>query len=110
MKTCKNYPDYKKIYTDILNYKHPEKIEQCKSILSKPIFSFQDVININKMIFGPETRDNACRNQKHRSYNESSIIEILDYQRKNRMNNIQLANHFNLSKNTVTKWKKIFNG
>ncbi|SHF72206.1 transposase [Chryseobacterium vrystaatense] len=107
MKTCKN-PDYKKIYTDILRFKHPEKKEECESILSKHTFSVQDVININRIIFGNTAASNLSRNQKHRSYDQNTILEILDYQKKNKLNNTQLANHFRLSKNTVTKWRKIF--
>lgn len=48
-------------------------------------------------------------NQKYRSYDKATIIEILNYQKKNSLNNTQLSNHFKLSRNTVTKWKTLFN-
>jgi hypothetical protein len=33
---------------------------------------------------------------------------MLDYQKKNKLTNSQLAKHFKLSRNTVTKWKRLF--
>ncbi|HUH25918.1 MAG TPA: helix-turn-helix domain-containing protein [Flavobacterium sp.] len=47
-------------------------------------------------------------NQKYRSYDKATIIEILNYQKKNGLNNTQLANHFKLSRNTVAKWERLF--
>ncbi|SHL74799.1 hypothetical protein SAMN05444360_10453 [Chryseobacterium carnipullorum] len=103
-------PDYKKIYSDILQILHPERKEDCRSLMSKAIFSVQDVIKINAIIFGKRGNTNFSQNQKHRSYDRSTILEILEYQKKNKLSNIQLANHFSLSRNTVSRWRKIFNG
>ncbi|TDX82564.1 helix-turn-helix domain-containing protein [Epilithonimonas xixisoli] len=100
-------PDYKRIYTDILNKKYPEKKMRCESILMKEKISVLDVIQLNKEIFGVPDAETARFNQKHRSYNPSDIIEILEYQKKNKLNNIQLALRFKLSRNTVAKWKKM---
>ena len=100
-------PDYKRIYSDILSKKYPEKKEECISLLEKQSLSNLDIIRLNDKIFG---RDNANKefNQKYRSYQKSDILQILDYQKKYKLNNSQLANHFNISRNTVTKWKKMF--
>lgn len=103
-----NQPDYKRIYSDILDRMFPDKKEQCMDILNKKIISHLDVIKINTMIFGSVSSDISDFNQRHRFYNKSAILEILDYQKKNRLNNSQLARHFKLSRNTVTKWKKKF--
>lgn len=59
------------------------------------------------MIFDNTTSPQNSR--RHHSYDLASIIDILEYQKKNQLNNIQLANHFKLSRNTVAKWKKSFN-
>lgn len=101
-------PDYKRIYTDILNSKYPEKTEECKFFLSKSYLSALDIIELNKKVFGIDDRSTVVFNQKHRSYDRSSILEILDYQKKHKLNNSQLADHFRLSRNTVSKWKKLF--
>ncbi|KAA2215698.1 helix-turn-helix domain-containing protein [Chryseobacterium sediminis] len=104
----KSQPNYKKIYRDIILKKYPEKMNICKLILEKTNFSMLDVININNMIFGTNNKDILINNQKFKSYDESTVLYILDYQRKNRLNNSQVANHFKLSRNSIAKWKKIF--
>ncbi|HCA08929.1 MULTISPECIES: transposase [unclassified Chryseobacterium] len=99
-----NKPDYKRIYADLLHLKFPDKLSRCQSYLAKKELSVQDVIHINALIF-PQKK---AKNQQHRSYDRSSILEMLNYQKKNSLNNTQLAIHFRLSRNTVAKWKKLF--
>ena len=96
-------PNYKKIYEDILRLQHPTKKEECEKILSKTAFSVKDVININNIIFPKATQETQFANQRHRSYDKTSIIEILNYQKKNNLNNSELARHFKLSRKTVAK-------
>ncbi|MEG1312742.1 MAG: helix-turn-helix domain-containing protein [Bacilli bacterium] len=100
-------PNYKKIYTDLLNKKFPEKISECTNILSKKELNFIDIIKLNNKIFSDSPYHSPI-NQKLRSYDKKTIITILAYQKNKKLNNSQLANHFGLSRNTVTKWKKIF--
>ncbi len=100
-------PDYKKIYTDIINKNFADKKEQCAFILEKQKLSMLDVIELNKKIF-TTGEENEGFNQRHRSYGKSDILKILDYQKTHQLNNCQLAKHFKLSRNTVTKWKKLF--
>jgi PIN domain nuclease of toxin-antitoxin system len=101
------YPDYRQIYTDILNKKFAHKKDECEELLSKKILSAIDIIELNNKIFGKNTETEKF-NQRYRSYNKSSILKILDYQKEHQINNSELAKHFNLSRNTVTKWKKLF--
>ena len=100
-------PDYKRIYSDLIAEKFPNR-EECKTILNKKILTELDVINLNNILFKNSNSDTLSFNQKHRSYSEKTILEILQYQRKNKLNNMKLAMHFKLSRNTVAKWKKIF--
>ncbi|MDV7697038.1 helix-turn-helix domain-containing protein [Chryseobacterium soli] len=102
-------PNYKKIFTDILIEKHPEKYERCHPILQKEVLSMLDVIKLNQMIFAAEDKGTAEFSRKQRSYDESSILEILAYQKRNGYNNTQVASKFKLSRNSVAKWRKIFN-
>ncbi|MBB4807195.1 hypothetical protein HNP38_002499 [Chryseobacterium defluvii] len=99
-------PDYRRIYEDIIKIKHPEKKEICEELLSKAILTGLDVIKLNDLIFSPVNRDNFLPNKKHRSYDESSILEILTFQKKHGYSNAQIAAHFKLSRNTITSWKK----
>ena len=100
-------PDYKQIYTDILNKKFPEKKEECKNFLKKANLSAIEIIELNKKLFGIN-KETEKFNQRHRSYSRSDILNILDYQKKYQLNNTELATHFKLSRNTITKWRKIF--
>jgi DNA-binding transcriptional regulator YiaG len=101
-------PDYKRIYSDLISMKYPEKKEICTYLLSKNNLSALDIIEISQILFDTTSKENFSFNQKHRSYDQSAVIKILEYQKKNKLNNSQLAKHFNLSRNTVTKWKNQF--
>lgn len=101
-------PDYKKIFNDLINIKYPEKKERCNHLLSKNSLSTLDIIEIGQILFNKTSKENFAFNQKHRSYDTSTIIKILKYQKEKNLNNIELARHFNLSRNTVTKWKNRF--
>lgn len=101
-------PDYKRIYSDILNEKFPEKSSEFGKLLDKKQLSALDIINLNKKIFGIPDKEISEENQKTRSYSKSDILQILDYQKKYNLNNSQLARHFSLSRNSITKWKKMF--
>ncbi|SIR11654.1 hypothetical protein SAMN05880573_11637 [Chryseobacterium sp. RU33C] len=101
-------PNYKRIYEDIIMQKCPERIQQYRSILEKEKLSVLDIIELEKKIFGISDRKTDVFNQSHRSYNTSTILKILEYQKKHKCNNSQLAIHFKLSRNTVTKWKRLF--
>ncbi|RLJ32224.1 hypothetical protein CLU97_1673 [Chryseobacterium sp. 7] len=101
-------PDYKKIYKDMIIMKYPDKLTLCKNILEKENLSILDVIHLNELLFDSTLSDSKIINQRLRSYDKNSILEILAYQKKKGLNNIQLAKHFNLSRNTITKWKRLF--
>ncbi|GAA5082571.1 hypothetical protein GCM10023210_00020 [Chryseobacterium ginsengisoli] len=99
-------PFYKKIYSDILSRKFPEKMNECKSILSKKELSVLDIIQLNQKIFG--YNEITSDNQRLRSYDDQSILKILEYQKEYNLNNTQLSIHFKLSRNTIAKWKNNF--
>lgn len=101
-------PNYHKIYSDIIRKKYPEKKSECNALLSKEKLTVLDIVELNDKIFGKANKLTNSFNQKRRSYNKSDILHILDYQKKHRLNNTQLANHFKLSRNSVAKWKTMF--
>jgi hypothetical protein len=100
-------PNYKKIYQDMIDINYPDKKETCKTLLSKEQMTIFDVMKINEIIFGSKIDHN--HNSKYKAYTKKNILHILNYQRKENMNNVQLAKHFKISRNTIAKWKKIFN-
>ncbi|QBA19806.1 helix-turn-helix domain-containing protein [Chryseobacterium indologenes] len=101
-------PNYKRIYEDLVRLKYPAKKQECESILSKPVFSVKDVIAINNILFPKANKQTEFANQRHRSYDKTAILEILSYQKNNKLNNAELARYFKLSRNTIAKWKKLF--
>ncbi|RXM50559.1 MULTISPECIES: helix-turn-helix domain-containing protein [unclassified Chryseobacterium] len=101
-------PNYRRIYSDIIDQKFPHKKLECKKLLEKKILFAVDIMELNKRIFGTKDQDVKNMNQKLRSYNISDIQHILDYQKKHKMNNLQVAEHFGLSRNTMTKWRRMF--
>lgn len=99
-------PNYKKIYNDILDKKYPEKKQVCESILKKLKIESFDVIRLNELIFNSNDKRLLKKNQSFRSYDEQTILRILKYQKDHGLNNVQLAAHFKLSRNTVAKWQR----
>lgn len=100
-------PNYKRLYIDMITKKYPEKKKDCLFLLSKRKLSALDIIHLNNKLFENYMVDEDKTNKRHRSYDKNSIFEILDYQIKNRLNNSELARHFKLSRNTITKWKNL---
>ncbi|MEY8760554.1 helix-turn-helix domain-containing protein [Chryseobacterium tongliaoense] len=101
-------PDYKRIYIDIIEKKFPQKRKFCEKILNKSKLSILDIIQLNALIFEHTKKETSKINQQLRSYDQQSIFEILEYQKKNNYSNTQLAQYFKLSRNTVAKWKKLY--
>ncbi|MBL1219368.1 helix-turn-helix domain-containing protein [Chryseobacterium sp. L7] len=94
-------PDYVRIFSDIISKKFPEKKSSCKHFLKKEKLSSLEVIALNRILF----HDGEINND-HRSYDHESITQILEYQRKHRMTNTEIASVFKLSRNTLAAWKK----
>ncbi|WP_160139713.1 helix-turn-helix domain-containing protein [Chryseobacterium sp. c4a] len=102
----RNTPNYQRIFNDILTLKFPEKKNELREMIAKKELSYLDVIEINNRIF--EVHKEYRDNQKHRSYNKETILSILNFQKEKQLNNSELAHHFKLSRNTVTKWRRLF--
>ncbi|SHF03742.1 hypothetical protein [Chryseobacterium sp. OV279] len=45
-------PNYKRIYSDIIDQKFPHKKLECEKLLKKKILFAVDIIELNKRIFG----------------------------------------------------------
>lgn len=103
----KKRPKYKKIFYDMIKMKFPAKIKEYRAFTKdKKELETLDVVKLNEIIFGISDKETLKQNQRVRSYDKSTIIQILEYQKKYRLNNLQLSNHFRLSRNTVSAWKK----
>ncbi|GGE96160.1 Homeodomain-like domain-containing protein [Chishuiella changwenlii] len=96
-------PNYNKIYQEIIERNFPEKMEQTKHLL-KENMNVLDVINLSNTL-SPKSKS---ENQKHKSYDLDFIKTVLAYQEKNKFINQETAEKYNLSRNTVTRWKKAY--
>ena len=102
-------PNYKKMYWDLILRKNPERLSEFKSYFRKREFSVLDVIKINEKLFGDVSdKDTKYFNSRHVSYDEASIIKILEHQKSNKASNVQMEREFNISRNSIAKWKKMF--
>ncbi|MGE8525144.1 helix-turn-helix domain-containing protein [Chryseobacterium rhizosphaerae] len=99
----KEMPDYKKIYTDMIEMKYPEKKESCREILESDKLLALDIIALNKIIFGKSIQE-----KKHRSYDKTSILRMLDHQEQNNMTNVAMSRSIGISRNSIAKWKKMY--
>ena len=96
-------PNYQKIYQDIIKRNFPEKIEQTKKLLKKNM-NVLDIMKVSEILNANKTAEN----QKHKSYDLNSVLEILKIQQKNNYTNTFTADKFKISRNTVAKWRKIY--
>ncbi len=92
----------------MIRMKYPEKEALCSSILNKSLIEPLDIIRLNNIITESSDKKKMQDNQKLRSYDKKTILQILDYQKKNNLNNTETAKHFKLSRNSIAKWKKTF--
>ena len=101
-------PDYRKIYHDIIQEQFSNKENDFKRILQKEAFTNYDVIKLNRKLFGKSEVECGSENQKLKSYSKDTIIEVLKYQTENKYSNSAIANQFNISRNTIARWRKFF--
>ncbi len=94
-----NQPNYKLIYQDIIQMNFPHKIHLIESFLNKNKLNTLHILMLNKLIFGKSSN-------KHKCYSKEDIQYVLEEQRLNKWNNIETSKYFNISRNTLTKWKK----
>lgn len=100
---AKTVPNYSLIYQDIvqnMNVSVTSTIREKINSINKSL----DVLQVNEMLF--EQGVTLKSTQQMRSYLPSDKSYILEYQKKEKLNNIQTANHFKMSRNTIAKWKQ----
>ncbi|MBD8082859.1 helix-turn-helix domain-containing protein [Chryseobacterium caseinilyticum] len=101
-------PDYKKIYSDLIEEKYPEKMNECIKILKKKNFGVLDVISIHNILSEGSKKDVDIFNQYHRAYDEKTVKIYLQYQVDHKLSNNQLSKHFKITRNSIARWKKQF--
>lgn len=100
-------PNYAYIYRDLIRMRYPHYYKEFKPLLEKDELTYFDIEHINNKLF-KENLHLKKHNQRYKAYDKDTILKMLHYGKLNNLNNTELAKHFNLSRNTVTKWKKMF--
>lgn len=100
-------PDYKRIFSDMLELKYSEKKPVCKAYLNKKNLTQLDVLKVSELIRGSNHYGTKSFNQKHKAYNPETIRKILKYQKEYELNDSEVARHFKMSRNTLYKWKNL---
>lgn len=101
-------PNYNLIFIDIIKIKFPEKQCLLKYLLENKELTTFDILEINRKLFSDSAIDSTSINPKFKSYHKTDILKILEYQKINKINNTELATQFNISRNTISKWRKLF--
>ena len=96
--------DYKRIFCDLLAKKHPERLPEFQDILNKDSLDELDVLTISEKISA--TKKAKSENGKYRSYNKSTILKILDYQKTNQLNNNPKTNYYAINIRSRTRQKR----
>ncbi len=99
-------PNYHQIYLDIIHELCPHQLEKYSRFFLKSNLTYFEVIALNDLIFNPLNDENTTENQKFKAYHKDTIFTVLNYQKLNNISNSKLSRDFNISRNTIAKWKK----
>lgn len=64
------------------------------------------VLRFNKLLFGNESIQNKTNNQ-YKAYDLDTVVYILEYQKEFNLSNTEISIMFSVSRNTITRWKKL---
>src|SRR5690606_26634771 len=88
-------PDFGKIFREMAERKKLPELER-KRIAEQKEWNSLEVIKTNEELFAKRSKENLKFNQQHRAYDESSIKKLLEYQKRNKLNNTEMIKQFKL--------------
>jgi response regulator of citrate/malate metabolism len=101
-------PNYTKIYQDMLQMEHPEKLKDPKIVkLLNNLHNVEDILKLNQKIF-KESKESIKNNQKLRNYDKPTVLKILQYQNKHEFSTSYISRKYKISRTTIAKWRKMF--
>lgn len=99
-------PNYIGIFQDMILRNYPNKMDLFTRLSEKEALDSLEIIYYNEEISGNIKQKNREDNRKYKSYSFETIKQILNYQKKYKLTNLELANQFKLSRNTIASWKR----
>lgn len=109
-----NYINYKSLYLDFVEHSNLLSKQAKKDLIhrlkqeEKESISFKNLMTMNLIIKNDISQSNDKQIQRLKSYDKDYIQYILEYQNKYKLSNNQVSLEFKLSRNTISKWKKIY--
>jgi len=100
-------PDYYRIFSDMVVQEFPDKINEIEKLKKNNPTVF-DIFSVNDRLFDTKTEEQKKIRQKYRVYSKQTIISILRFKRQKNMTISQMAAQFNISRNTLKKWMKVY--
>lgn len=101
-------PNYSKIYRDMLQSEHPEKLKDPKIQRQlKKLNTTEDVLKFNEKLF-QQSKENQENNQKLKTYDKKTILKLLQYQDKHGFSTSYMSKKYKISRTTFLNWRKLF--
>lgn len=107
--------NYERLYCDFI-----DELESCtehaKGILKREVshllngpFSYKHLYKINAMIYASMgiNKENTT-GVGINAYDKAYVTEILSYQKRFNLSNLEVSSKFKISRNTIAKWKRVF--
>lgn len=98
-----NKPNYAKLYLDMAAYYNIALSTDLQLAISKMVNTV-DVLRVNKTIF----QSSAYSLQQGNAYQEADVLQILKFKREYKLSNSATALHFKMSRNTISRWEKLY--
>ena len=107
--------NYKLLYTDFvyntphLSYKDKREILNYINEKLKIEASYKQLIRLNTLITQRiNYRTIQSRYSQLKAYDKDYILSVLKHQKEYQLSNREVSNMFQISRNTLSKWKKAF--
>ncbi|EJL70041.1 helix-turn-helix domain-containing protein [Chryseobacterium populi] len=101
-------PNYRKIFQDMLQLEHPDKLEDPKiRELLKKLNTTEEVLNFNDKLF-KQSKESLKNNQKLKTYDKKTMLKLLQYQKKHGFSTSYMSKKYKISRTTISNWKKTF--
>ncbi|MEY8761447.1 helix-turn-helix domain-containing protein [Chryseobacterium tongliaoense] len=101
-------PNYRKIFHDMLQLEHPDKLEDPKiRELLKKLNTTEEVLNFNDKLF-KQSKESLKNNQKLKTYDKKTMLKLLQYQKKHGFSTSYMSKKYKISRTTISNWKKTF--
>jgi response regulator of citrate/malate metabolism len=100
-------PNYNRIYQDLLQQQHPEKLK-CPKIREQlcKLDSTEDILKLNEKLF-KQNKETSKTNQQLKTYDKKTMMKLLNYQKKHGFSTSFMSTKYNISRTTFAKWRKL---